>query len=275
MTRMAFIGGGNMAQSIIGGLAQQGDVAMSNITVSDPDHEKIAAMASELGIVASDNNLDAVNNADVVVLAVKPQIMQDVLTPLRDTLSQQRPLIISIAAGISLTSLQNWTGCDTLVRCMPNTPALYRQGASGMLGHDNITLEQQNLADTLMRSVGLTVWVKTENELDAITALSGSGPAYYFLFMEAMIEAGIALGLTQETAQALTLQTAAGAAHMAQASQIAPSELRQRVTSKGGTTEQALLHFEKADLSGTVHQAMQAAFERSKSLSAELGKSDT
>lgn len=144
-----------------------------------------------------------------------------------------------------------------------------------MLGHDNITLEQQNLADTLMRSVGLTVWVKTENELDAITALSGSGPAYYFLFMEAMIEAGIALGLTQETAQALTLQTAAGAAHMAQASQIAPSELRQRVTSKGGTTEQALLHFEKADLSGTVHQAMQAAFERSKSLSAELGKSDT
>lgn len=270
MTRIAFIGGGNMATSIIGGLLSQGEIKANAMQVADPSLDQRLALEKKFGIGVSADNRATVSQADVVILAVKPQVMKAVLEPLRPILSEKQPLIISIAAGISMASLAKWSGCKALVRTMPNTPALLKQGATALFGSDALNQEQRILADSLLRAVGLTIWVKTEEEIDAVTALSGSGPAYFFLLMEAMIEAGIEMGLSAETATTLTIQTATGAAQMAQDAQVNVAELRRRVTSPGGTTERALQHFEKSEFTGIVCDALQSARLRAQELSKQL-----
>lgn len=270
MTQIAFIGGGNMATSIIGGLIQQGDTSANMIHVSDPNADQVAKLADDFGIQPHTDNAQAVANADVVIMAVKPQVMKDVLAPMRATLTARQPMLISIAAGISLQSLSQWSGCQAIVRCMPNTPSLVGLGATGLYATESVSLDQRNIADSLLRAVGVSVWVQSEAEIDAVTALSGSGPAYYFLLMEAMVQAGVKLGLSEETATQLTLQTALGAGKMAADSDVTPAELRRRVTSPGGTTERAIQTFEAAHLRDIVEAAMQAASDRAAELSQQL-----
>lgn len=272
MTSIAFIGGGNMATSIIGGLLAQGEIKAHSICVSDPSLDQRLALEKKFAITTCADNQQAIAKADVVILAVKPQVMRAVLEPLRPLLEKSQPLLISIAAGISLPSLMQWSGCHAIVRTMPNTPALVQQGATALFGSEKLSIEQRNLADSLLRAVGITLWVKSDAEIDAVTALSGSGPAYFFLLMEAMIAAGTELGLSEDSATALTLQTAAGAAQMALGADVAVAELRRRVTSPGGTTERAVQHFEHAEFRSIVSEALQAACKRAQELSQQLAR---
>lgn len=271
MSTICFIGGGNMATSLIGGLIAQGHPA-ENIIVSDPNEPQRSQLSSDFSIRTTDDNALAVKEANVVVLAVKPQVMKQVAQPLADTLSEGT-LIVSIAAGINLYSLESWLGGKhAIVRCMPNTPSLIQLGASGLYANQQTTSGQKQLAETILKAAGIVQWVATEEEIDAVTAVSGSGPAYYFLLMEAMIDAGESLGLSRETAAELTLQTAVGAAQMAMQSDVDAAELRRRVTSPGGTTEQAINTFEGAHLRDIVKAALKAASDRSAELSDTLGE---
>ncbi len=271
MTQIAFIGGGNMATAIIGGLLRQGDVSAQMVQVSDPGEQQRQKLEADFGIQTFANNLDAIANADTVIMAVKPQMMKEVLAPLQATLANRQPLLVSIAAGISIENLEAWSGCQSVVRCMPNTPALVGAGANGLFANDAVTVDQRNAADRLMQATGVTVWVKEEAELDIVTALSGSGPAYYFLLMEAMINTAKSMGLSEETATSLALQTAFGAGKMAIEADVGPAELRRRVTSPNGTTERAIFTFEGAHLRDIVSAAMEAARKRSEELNKELG----
>ncbi|MFK4752304.1 MULTISPECIES: pyrroline-5-carboxylate reductase [Oceanospirillaceae] len=272
MTQIAFIGGGNMATAIIGGLLRQGDLSAQLIQVSDPGEDKRQTLANTFGIQTFADNLEAIRNADTVILAVKPQMMKGVLQPLRETLKTRQPLLVSIAAGITLSNLSQWSGCNAIVRCMPNTPALLGAGATGLIASDGVSINQRNGADRLLQATGSTVWLKDEQELDIVTALSGSGPAYYFLMMEAMIAAATRLGLSEDTARALTVQTALGAGMMASQSDVGPAELRRRVTSPGGTTERAIFTFEGAHIRDIVQAAMSAAQERAAEMNRELSE---
>ena len=270
--KIAFIGGGNMASAIIGGLVGQGYDA-ARIVAADPMAETLARLATVAPVHTTSDNLAAVADAGVVVLAVKPQVMAQVCKPLAATLQQTRPLIISIAAGITLHSLQTWLGRDlAIVRSMPNTPALVKTGATALFGNANVDADAREIADHLLRAIGITVWTDSEAQLDAVTALSGSGPAYFFLVMEAMTAAGVALGLKPELATQLTLQTALGSARMAVDSDVDAGELRRRVTSPGGTTLAALTVMENAGLRDIFARALAAAESRSRELAAEFGK---
>jgi len=270
--KIAFIGGGNMASAIIGGLVGQGFNAGA-ITASDPMPETLAKLKAIAPINITSDNLVAIRDADVIVLAVKPQVMAQVCKPMADTLAQKQPLIISIAAGITLQSLQQWLGDSlAIVRSMPNTPALVKTGATALFGNARTGARERDIAEQLLRAVGITVWTDSEAQLDAVTALSGSGPAYFFLVMEAMTAAGVALGLKPELATQLTLQTALGAAKMAIDSDVDTAELRRRVTSPGGTTLAALTVMEQRDLRDIFTVALAAAEQRSRELAAEFGK---
>ncbi len=279
MSNICFIGGGNMATSLIGGLIAQGHPADS-IVVSDPNELQRTQLEQQFSIRTTINSGSALKDADVVVLAVKPQIMKSVALSIAAEMNsadsqnnKQQPLFVSIAAGINLKSLQLWLGeSQAIVRCMPNTPSLIQQGASGLFANEQTSIVQKNLAETVLKAAGIVQWVQNEAEIDAVTAVSGSGPAYYFLLMEAMIDAGIELGLSRETASELTIQTALGAAHMAKASEVDVAELRRRVTSPGGTTEQAINSFEQADLRGMVKAALNSANRRSAELAEQLGE---
>lgn len=262
-SNIAFIGAGNMASSLIGGLVRQG-CQKENLFVSDPSEEQTQALVSEYGLNACENNKQAALQADVLVLAVKPQVMKDVLADIKSAVTQKQPLIISIAAGIPLATFSSVLGDKTaVVRCMPNTPSLVGAGATGMIPNPNVSQNQQVLAEQVLGAVGLALWVKNEAQINAVTALSGSGPAYFFLLMESMIAAGQSLGLDAETAKELTLQTALGAATMARQSDVSPGILRERVTSPGGTTEQALRTFEAGGFKPLVESALAAAEKRS------------
>ncbi|WP_286236658.1 pyrroline-5-carboxylate reductase [Neptuniibacter halophilus] len=268
---LAFIGAGNMARAIIGGLINNGYPA-EKIWASEPDAERLQDLQAQ-GLKTTTDNNAAVASADVVILAVKPQILKPVCLAMADAVQTHQPLIVSVAAGIMSSSMQHWLGGNpAIVRCMPNTPALVQTGANGLFGNAQVTAEQRQQAETVLQATGLTLWVETEEQLDAVTAVSGSGPAYYFLMMEAMIAAGKKLGLTEEVATQLTLQTALGAAKMAQASDVDPAELRRRVTSPNGTTEQAINCFVEGGLPALVEEAMQRCNDRSEELAAELGK---
>lgn len=268
--KLAFIGTGNMTRSIIGGLVAQGYPATA-ISAANRSPEKLHQIATDFGVQTGDNHSIA-STADVVILAVKPQGLKAVAEDLRPALAHQ-PLIISIAAGINCASLSQWLGEQhALVRCMPNTPSLVQAGASGLYANEITSDAQKAVAERIMGAVGQTQWLEDESLLDAVTAVSGSGPAYFFLVMEAMIEAGIDLGLEPDTATELTLQTALGAAQLARASDVAPDELRRRVMSPGGTTEAAIQVFEKDNLRAIFKRAMIACAERSKALAEELGK---
>ena len=205
---------------------------------------------------------------DVVVLAVKPQTLSSVAKSAAALIQQKKPLVVSIAAGISQQSLSQWLGADTaIVRCMPNTPALVLTGATALHANANVTDEQCDLAENILRSVGIALWVKDESQLDAVTAVSGSGPGYYFLLMEAMEKASLELGLNEETARLLVQQTALGAAKIALESSESPEQLRRRVTSLGGTTQRAIEVFEQGGFAELVSKALHAARDRSVEMS--------
>ena len=261
--KIGFIGGGNMASSLISGLIASGH-SPQHLWVSDINPDTLKALAENLNINTSASNDVVINEVDVVVLAVKPQILSSVAKSAAALIQQKKSLVVSIAAGISQHSLSQWLGADTaIVRCMPNTPALVLTGATALHANARVTAEQRNLAENIMRSVGIALWVNDESELDAVTAVSGSGPAYYFLLMEAMEKAALELGLSEVTARLLVQQTALGAAKIALESSESPEQLRKRVTSPGGTTQRAIETFEQGGFTELVSKALHAARDRS------------
>jgi pyrroline-5-carboxylate reductase len=277
MSNICFIGGGNMATSLIGGLIAQGH-AVDSIVVSDPNESQREQLTKQYGIKTFADYGPALASADIVLLAVKPQVMKVVALNIASAIpaDAKQPLFVSIAAGINLFSLQSWLGeQQAIVRCMPNTPSLIQLGASGLFANEHTSISQKRLAETVLKAAGIVQWVQSEAEIDAVTAVSGSGPAYYFLLMEAMIDAGVELGLSRDTARELTLQTAIGAAQMAKESDVDVAELRRRVTSPGGTTEQAINTFESAHLRDIVQAALSAAHHRSGELAKLLGEEET
>ncbi len=270
MTNIVFIGAGNMAGSIIGGLVEQG-VAPSTIFATDHNSETLAALCARTGVQSRSSNPAATDVADVLVLAVKPQVMKAVCMELAPHL-REGTLVISIAAGIPCASLAQWLGAKTaLVRCMPNTPALVQMGASGLYASDHVSDAQKAQAETVLKAVGTVHWVDTEALIDAVTAVSGSGPAYFFLMLEAMVDAATQQGLDADTAKALAVQTAAGAAKLAGQSELDLTHLRRNVTSPGGTTEQAILSFEANGFRQTVAKAMAACHHRAQTMAKDMG----
>jgi len=269
-TRIAFIGAGNMAASLIGGLRAKG-LEASQIRASDPGEQTRAKVAAEHGIQVFADNAEAIEGVDVIVLAVKPQAMKAVCQALRPSLKPQQ-LVVSIAAGITCSSMNSWLGAQPIVRCMPNTPALLRQGVSGLYATAEVSAQQRQQAEALLSAVGIALWLDQEQQLDAVTAVSGSGPAYFFLLIEAMTAAGEQLGLPRETAAQLTLQTALGAAHMAVSSDVDAAELRRRVTSPAGTTEAAIKSFQAGGFEALVEKALGAAAHRSAEMAEQLGQ---
>lgn len=262
-----------MATSLIGGLISS-SVPAANIMVAEPDQEQRSKLQQQFTVHTTSDNSDTLS-AEVVILAVKPQLLQIVCRALSDALKQsdRQPLFISIAAGVGCDDIDRWLGGNrVIVRAMPNTPSLLASGATGLYANPRVSAAQQTMAETILQAVGITLWVKEESKLDAVTAVSGSGPAYFFLLMEAMQQAGVKLGLSPETAEKLVIQTALGAAQMAGHSELDVATLRAQVTSKGGTTEQAINHFQQAGFEPLVESAMQAAYDRSRTLANELGK---
>lgn len=265
--RLACIGGGNMARALVGGWLSQG-WRPAQLVVSEPEAQARAALAHDFGIEVVADNASAAHGADILLLAVKPQVMQAVCLGLAPTVTPVPPLVISIAAGVRAEALSIWLGGHVrVVRCMPNTPALLRQGITALYADATVDARQRTCAEELMRAVGETVWISEESQMDAVTAVSGSGPAYFFLLMEGLIEGGIAAGLPPEIARRLVLKTAAGAASLALGGNESPGELRQRVTSPGGTTQAALEVFAAADLRAVAVAAVAAATRRGAELS--------
>jgi len=261
--KIGFIGGGNMASSLINGLITSGH-SPQHLWVSDINPDTLKVLTENFNINTSASNDAVINAVDVIVLAVKPQTLSSVAKDAAALIQQKKPLVVSIAAGISQHSLSQWLGADTaIVRCMPNIPALVLTGATALHANARVTSEQCNLAENIMRSVGIALWVNDESELDAVTAVSGSGPAYYFLLMEAMEKAALELGLSEVTARLLVQQTALGAAKIALESSESPEQLRKRVTSPGGTTQQAIETFEQGGFIQLVSKALHAARDRS------------
>jgi pyrroline-5-carboxylate reductase len=272
---IAFIGAGNMAGSLIGGLIADG-CNPSRLAVSDVDGEKSRLMHERYGIGSRPTNLAAAEAADVIVIAVKPQAVAGVARELSRVAGADKKLWLSIAAGIRTHSLETWLGGGAaVVRAMPNTPALVQSGATVLYANPRVTAAQRGAAESILRAVGLTLWIDDEALMDAVTALSGSGPAYFFLIMEALEQAGERLGLPPQMARVLAVQTAFGAGKMAlESTDSGPAELRSRVTSPGGTTERAITVLEQGDLRALFQRALVAARDRSLELSRLLGESD-
>ena len=268
-TRIAFIGCGNMGQSLIGGLIANGHEPAA-LRGSDPDTVKLSALADKYGIEVFADNTRAVVDADVILLAVKPQMIAETVAQLHGHIHESQ-LLISIAAGVRLDTLAQLFGAaQPIVRVMPNTPALILTGVSALYPNNAVTPGQRDLAEGIMRSVGLAIWLENEAAMDAVTALSGSGPAYFFLIMEVMEKAAIKLGLPTDQARLLTLETAFGAAKMALETDVDAATLRRQVTSPGGTTEQALKVLEQGNIEQLFSDALAAAKQRSEQLAASL-----
>lgn len=269
---IAMIGAGNMGASLIGGLIQNGHPS-EKIIATDTSPDKLAMLQQTFQIQTTTNNDEAIELADVVVFAVKPQYFETVAVSAKQAIRTRRRLIVSIAAGIRVASIQTWLGGEqAIVRTMPNTPALIGAGAAALYANDLVNDKERNLAESILRAVGIAVWLNDESLMDTVTALSGSGPAYFFLFMEAMQHAAEELGLPTDTARLLTLQTALGAARMAIESGKPLDELRHNVTSPGGTTEKALGVLQEHHLPVIIRHALQAAKTRSEELADLIGK---
>ncbi len=265
---ITFIGGGNMAQALIGGLISSGTSA-ARIRVSDPSADQRTAVAERYGVEVFSDNARATDGTDALILAVKPQVMGQVLTSLVDSVRADT-LVISVAAGVKLAQLSDRLGGHRrCIRAMPNTPALYGAGVTGMAADDGVEANDRELATTILGAAGKVVWVEDESLMDVVTAISGSGPAYFFRFVELLTLAGTRAGLNESDAAALARQTAFGAGTMLMQSDIDAAELRQRVTSPGGTTAAALDSFQANDLERVVEAAVQAAIRRGQ----ELGES--
>ena len=271
---IAFIGGGNMASALIAGLLAKGQPS-SLLHVVETDAKKLADFQAQ-GLNTYDaSNVDntkrAIEKADVVVLAVKPQVIKDVLLPVKDSWGEQ--VVISIAAGIATDSLAEWLGSQVkLVRAMPNTPAMIQMGATGLYAKAGVSEAEQQLAQQVMSAAGLVLWVDDEELLHAVTAISGSAPAYFFYMLENMIATGEKLGLTQTQATALAMQTALGSAQMALTSHDTPAELRRKVTSPNGTTQAAIEAMDDQKMHQIIADAMLACEQRSRELSQAFGK---
>jgi pyrroline-5-carboxylate reductase len=271
---IGFIGAGNMARSLASGLLANG-WERDRLALSDVDPEQRRGVETGLGLAALADNRALAERAELLVLAVKPQVLRAVAAEIAPAVQARRPLVLSIAAGVRLADLERWLGGNlALVRAMPNTPALIGSGASGLYANPRVNEAERELAEAVLRAVGVTVWLADEDLLDVVTALSGSGPAYFFLFMEALERAARRHGLDQATARLLTLQTAFGAARMALEVGEEPARLRARVTSPGGTTERALQAFEQGDFGALVERAIEAALARSRELAKILGEGD-
>lgn len=270
-SKICFIGGGNMTRSLIGGLVADG-TDPKRIHVSEPNNDRRQALHQQFGVNVHESSGAALEDCQAVVLAVKPQVMASVTREISGHLGAVAPLFISIAAGIREVDLNRWLGGDrAVVRCMPNTPALVQSGATALYANQATSTTQRELAESILRAVGLVVWVEEETQLDAVTALSGSGPAYFFLVMEAMEAAAQTLGLPAHSARLLALQTAFGAAKMALESDESPGVLRERVTSPGGTTERALGVLRDGGLERLFLEALTAARDRAGELGVALG----
>ncbi len=268
--KICFIGGGNMAQALIGGLAGK-LTAAANIHVVDVNPDALASLSAQFGVQTSSMLGHEVSAADVLVLAVKPQQMHEVASNLVQHVRGQ--LVLSIAAGIRAVDLSRWlNGHQAIVRTMPNTPALIGKGVTGMTASSGVSPQQREMADAILKAVGHTVWLEDESQLDAVTAISGSGPAYVFYFLEAMQKAAVDLGLTAEQGYALALATFSGASALAAQSTESASGLRERVTSKGGTTHAAITAMQAAGVGEAIAAALQAAAKRSQEMGEEFGK---
>jgi pyrroline-5-carboxylate reductase len=270
---IAFVGGGNMAAALIAGLAGKLTLG-ANIHVIDPHAPALEKLQAQFGVTTATSASDALRGMDVIVLAVKPQSMREVAAQLLPFLDGERaPLILSIAAGIRAADLSRWLGgYSAIVRCMPNTPALIGMGITGMVASSGVSGEQKKTADAILRAVGQTVWLDDEAKIDPVTAVSGSGPAYVFYFIEAMQQAAAELGLTPEQGTQLAIATFTGAAQLAANSSEPVSLLRERVTSKGGTTYAALTSMEESGVKAAIVKGIKAAAQRGREMGDELGK---
>jgi pyrroline-5-carboxylate reductase len=274
IARIAFIGGGNMARSLIGAQLAHG-LPPASIQVAEPRAEARTALAHEFGVHTHADNAEAIRHADCVLLAVKPQVMRTVCASLVEPLQSANPLIVSIAAGIRIAQLERLLGAQrAIVRCMPNTPALVGAGAAGLCANSHVDTTQHALAERILSAAGIVCWVEDEAQMDTVTALSGSGPAYFFLLVEAMEDAAVQLGLPRATARALATQTCLGAGRMLADANENAAALRQRVTSPHGTTEAALAAFEQGSLRALVQTALTAAKQRGAAMSAELDRAE-
>jgi pyrroline-5-carboxylate reductase len=270
--KLAFVGGGNMARSLIGGLIASG-VTPHSITVAEPDRSRREALRQGFDVRVTDDNAAAVEQADVVILATKPQALMGAIRSAGP--ARAGALYLSVAAGIRVDDIRDWLGGDVaIVRAMPNTPALLGCGAAALFANPAAEDEQRELAETIMRSVGAVVWVPREDDLDPVTALSGSGPAYFFLLIETMIKTGVELGLEPAAATLLAEETALGAARMALESEEDVAELRRRVTSPGGTTEAGLQAMEAAGVPAGIAAGIRAASARAAALARDFGRDE-
>ena len=270
MSSILFIGGGNMASCIIGGMIANGFSA-DDIMVSGSGEESRQRLEKTYGIKTMTDNQAAARQADLIVLAVKPQIMRIVATDLALSLDH-RPAIVSVAAGIPLSALENWLGNSlAIVRAMPNTPAKVLSGATGLFANPQVDVEQKTIVEKIFAAIGYACWVDTEAQIDAVIAVSGSGPAYFFRIMEIMQKIGQELGLPEQIARDLSINTVLGAARMATESGTSATQLREQVTSPGGTTQAALQSFEQQNLEDVFRKAMNSALDRAEVMSADLG----
>ncbi len=272
-TTIGFIGAGNMAYAIISGLINNGMPA-KQIKLSDTNEALLFLRKEAFNLEVFTDNIELAKRCDVIVLAVKPQILSTVCHQIADAI-KPNTLVVSIAAGVRVGDINHWLGGNaSIVRTMPNTPALLNQGVTGLFAGEFVNELQKELASDILNSVGQSLWVEEEKMLDAVTALSGSGPAYFFLMIESMSKAGVALGLDEKTAQSLSIQTALGASMMANATTDSIAALRKQVTSPNGTTQAAIASFQQQNFESIVAQAMRAAFDRADELGTELGHND-
>ena len=271
--KAAFVGGGNMGGALIKGLIARG-LAPQDIGVGEAVQARRIALADELGVHVTADNREAIHGADLVLLAVKPQDMANTVQPLAEVLAQRKPLVLSIAAGIRVADIEGWCGPGVpVVRAMPNRPALNGAGATAIFAQPALSAAHRALAEQVLGAVGTTVWVNDEESLDVVTALSGSGPAYFFLLAELITDAAVNLGLERRSAHELAIQTLFGSGRMARDSDGDLARLRAEVTSKGGTTEAALRAFDAANLRGIVASALKAATDRGREMARTFGQS--
>lgn len=267
---IGFIGAGNMASAIVGGLVNQGRDPHT-LLVFDPDTDKTGRLRQQYGVRLAEDNAQLLRDCAAVVLAVKPQVMRDVLAPLAAALPDTPPLIISVAAGIRVASIEEWLGRRlAVIRVIPNTPSLVGEGASGLYANELASATQRDAAAALMQAVGIVAWLDSDAQVDTATGIAGSGPAYFMLFMEAMIDAAVARGFDRDSAAKLVVQTCGGAAALARSSPESLEQLRINVTSPGGTTEQALKSMTDAGIHGIIRDAVNAAADRADELASSM-----
>jgi len=265
-TNIGFVGAGNMAQAIMGGLIKTG-TPVDRLFIYEPNEALARQLVVNPGVQAMSNSADLLEHCDVIVLAVKPQIMPAVLAAFKGVMLKPDAFFVSIAAGLPIALMQKWLGAaHPMGRVMPNTPALVGAGVSGLFAGDEVSEDQRQLAESLLRAVGSVIWVDEEALIDSVTAVSGSGPAYFFYFIEALEKAALENGLNAEQAKILSLETAFGAAKLALESDVGAATLRERVTSPGGTTEAALKTFAALNISDGIAEAVNAAAERAREL---------